>query len=232
MGKFLLAFCFAMSVLTATGQPVRSKIHKSSRQLNPPVIDSRESQETCIHSNLSKSLLFKTRLEPLQILIGKRHYDSCQVKITVINKLSRKAIFTTEFASGFLYSAYDQCNTVRSYTTGTGQDADIKDYDYGDLIVADFNFDGREDFAAKIDQGGNGGPFYRFYIQQPTGQFRLSRYLTDNVEHFPSKFDSVHKILTVLTHADSMAEGETTYKLNSQTGRWRRVSYRRILCCN
>jgi hypothetical protein len=232
MGKFLLAFCFTLSTLMAMGQTVGHKLRKSSHQLKPPVIDSRESQETCIHTDLSKSLLFKTRLEPLQILMGKKYYDSCQVSITVINKSNRKVVFTAEFLSGFLYGAYDQCNTVRSYTTGTGQDADIKDYDYGDLVVADFNFDGREDFATKVDHGGNGGPFYRFYIRQPTGHFRLSRYLTDNVGHFPSKFDSIHKILTVLTHADAMAEGETTYKLNPQTGRWGRISYRRILCSN
>jgi hypothetical protein len=189
------------------------------------------SGQTCTYPDLSKSLTFKMSVR--RIKRPEEFSDSCVVRVTVLNKLSQKLISTITCASGHLFSdAYTQCSTVRSYSTGKNKDAIVQDYDYGDLIIADLNFDGKDDFAIKNDSGGNGGPLYDFYLQHSTGGFVLSRYLTANVYHFPSRFDKARKTLTVLTHADSMAEGETTYKLNPQTGRWHRISYRRIPCCN
>lgn len=189
------------------------------------------SGQTCTYTDLSKSLNFNLKVR--RIKRPDAFSDSCIVRVAVLDKLSQKPLMTVTCAAGHLFSAtYTQCNAVRSYSTGKNKDAVVQDYDYGDFIVADFNFDGKDDFAIKNDSGGNGGPLYDFYLQNSTGKFLLSRYLTDNVYHFPSRFDKAKKTLTVLTHADAMSEGETTYKLNPQTSRWRKISYRRILCCN
>ncbi|RZJ60035.1 MAG: hypothetical protein EOO58_03400, partial [Hymenobacter sp.] len=152
MNKTLFVFCFALTALPALGQ-------------------------ACTHSDLSKSLVFKTQPKRLKRTDG---FDSCRVRITVVDKLSNHSVFTTILASGFLFtSAYATCEAARSYTTGAGQGTDVKDYDYGDLIVADFNFDGREDFAAKNDSGGNRGPTYKYYIQNSAGSFGLDKFLTE-----------------------------------------------------
>jgi hypothetical protein len=187
--------------------------------------------QTCVYTDLSKSLIFKMQVR--RIKRPNAFSDSCIVRVTVLGKVSQKPITTITCAANHLFSdVYTQCSAVRSYSTGKNKDAIVQDYDYGDLIVADFNFDGKDDFAVKNDSGGNGGPLYNFYIQHSTDRFVLSRYLTDTVCHFPSRFESKHKTFVVLTHADAMAEGETTYRLNPKTGSWREIKYRRILCCD
>jgi hypothetical protein len=123
-------------------------------------------------------------------------------------------------ASGFLFtSAYAHCNAVRSYTTQSGQDIDIKDYDYGDLIIADFNFDGKEDFAAKNDSGGNRGPTYNFYLQNSAGSFVPDNFLTEHMGHFPDRMDKPAKML-VLESDNGLWHFKTSYRLNTKTGKW------------
>ncbi len=176
--------------------------------------------QTCAHTDLSKSLLFKTQPTRLKRKDG---FDSCRVHITVVNKLRRQTVFTTTLASGFLFpEAYAQCSAARSYTTGIGQDADIKDYDYGDLVVADFNFDGKEDFAAKNDSGGNRGPTYNYYIQNSAGSFVLNKFLTERMGHFPDRIEKPSRTL-ILESYNGQWHFKTSYRLNTKTGQWREI---------
>ena len=180
----------------------------------------RATGQTCAHTDLSKSLLLKTQPTRLKRKDG---FDSCRVHITVINKLRRQTVFTTTLASGFLFlEAYAQCNAARSYTTGTGQDADVKDYDYGDLVVADFNFDGKEDFAAKNDSGGNRGPTYNYYIQNSAGSFVLNKFLTEHMGHFPDRIEKPTRTL-ILESDNGQWHFRTSYQLNTKTGQWREI---------
>ena len=41
----------------------------------------------------------------------------------------------------------------------------------------DLNFDGKDDIAVKFDSGGNGRPFYSFYIQNMSKKFELNAFL-------------------------------------------------------
>jgi hypothetical protein len=64
------------------------------------------------------------------------------------------------------------CGAVRSYETGKNAHKAVVDNDYGDLVVADINFDGLADVVLKTDGGGNGGPYYTFYTSGPKGSVR------------------------------------------------------------
>lgn len=173
--------------------------------------------QSCEHTKLSKSLLFTTQPTRLK---RADDYDSCRVRITVVNKLRHQLVFSITLASVFLFpSAYAQCNAARSYTTNAGQDADIKDYDYGDLVVADFNFDGKEDFAAKNDSGGNRGPTYNFYLQNGAGSFVLDKFLTERMGHFPDRIDKPAKTL-LLESDNGKWYFKNSYRLNIRNGSW------------
>jgi hypothetical protein len=75
------------------------------------------------------------------------------------HKLVQAITFYTEYLHG-----EPECNHVRSYLTGKNEKSLVMDNDYGNLIVADFNFDKKDDIAIVKDAGGNGGPLYAFYL--------------------------------------------------------------------
>ena len=102
------------------------------------------------------------------------------------------------------------------------------DNDYGSLIVADFNFDGREDVAIKNDSGGNGGPLYNYYLQNAKGIFVIDDFLTNTVQFFPSEINSLKKYLVTTVHATATQLSETTYRLDTATGQWKKINQRFI----
>lgn len=87
------------------------------------------------------------------------------------------------------------CNAARSLSTGHNRDMEVVNRDYGDLVVADFNFDGMDDFAVKMDRGSNEGAHYAFYVSGARG-FTLETSLTDWPSRFPDEIDTVEKSLS------------------------------------
>ena len=72
--------------------------------------------------------------------------DTCIVTVKIIKKETKKTIQMIHFGSGWLFDdAYNKCSDVRSYITGYNKKAMVQDSDFGSIIVADFNFDGKED---------------------------------------------------------------------------------------
>ncbi|WP_345237366.1 FG-GAP repeat protein [Hymenobacter saemangeumensis] len=186
--------------------------------------------QVCTHPDLSNTLVFKTTLRRLKQPDGT--LDSCIIRLAISNKLNQKPIQTISFSSNFLFaSAFRQCRAVRSYLTGKNQDAPVVDNDYGDLIVADFNFDGREDVAVKNDSGGNGGPQYSYYLQTSSGKFILNKFLTNEMQFFPCSINKTRRTLTTQVHAGVNGLGETVFRLDGATQQWRVVS-RRVLPVN
>jgi hypothetical protein len=197
MNCFLFTLCLVLVAFTSVGQ-------------------------TCVHADLSKLLLFKTELTRIK---RDSMLDSCQVRVVVVNKRSKQRVFTTTFTSNYLFTrTYSEQNAVRSYTTGVGHHREADDYDYGDLIVADFNFDGREDFAIKVDEGGNRGPFYSYFIQNGAGSFTLNRFLTERMVFFPNRMNKATQTLTLKSERWN-ERFRTDYRLNTKTRKWREIKY-------
>lgn len=82
----------------------------------------------------------------------------------------------------------------------TERNAAILDTDFGDIVVADFNFESREDIAIRSDDE-NGGTYYRFYIQEKDKLFKLDSFLTDSMSIVPTYFNRTKKTLTTYQHA-------------------------------
>lgn len=155
--------------------------------------------------------------------------EPCILKVFIKEKVTKLLIDTFSITSDQYYShMFLSCDSMTSYSTGFKADREIPDYYYGDLVVADMNFDGYDDIAVINDIGGNGGPFYTYYIQTDKKKFYKDNYLTDTVGHFPEIFNSKRKTLTVTTHADASHYSETIYKLNTKKNTWREISYRRV----
>ncbi|MES2064244.1 MAG: hypothetical protein V4456_20145 [Bacteroidota bacterium] len=155
--------------------------------------------------------------------------DSADVTLIIRDKKSGKLYQKISFGANYINEdVYKDCTKCRSYITGYHQKSEVLDYDYGDLIIADLNFDGREDIAIKNDSGGNGGPYYNFYLQGVNGQFILSQYLTTNMQSFPAEINAGSKTLTIQIHANVHQDQRNTFKYNSDNKKWRFIKHRLI----
>jgi hypothetical protein len=183
--------------------------------------------QICIHTDLSPKFSILNRSK--RIKVKGQELDSCSIRVQIKDKRSNKILQELSFSS-FLFNDDDwaNCRSVRSYITGKNVKKEAIDNEYGDIIVADFNFDSREDIALKCDAGGNAGPYYNFYIQKPDGRFYLDPYLTDSMMLFPARFNGVKKTITTLGHSGVGHVGENVYRFDAIENKWLHVSYRRI----
>jgi hypothetical protein len=177
--------------------------------------------QTCVHKDLSLTLTFITQIKRYKS--PGNPLDSCRIMVKIVEKASHKAIQEISFGTQELYDGdFAKCRLVRSYVTGKNRKAIVIDDDYGDIVVADLNFDSREDLAIK-SQNGNAGAYYTFYIQGPDKQFRIDHFLTDSVGIFPTSFNKAKRSLTVLI--GGMWTTNNVYQLDKK-GNWRLVRHR------
>jgi len=182
--------------------------------------------QVCKYTSLSKNFDFTTSVK--RFVVNKRAIDSCKITVEVnCRSTGKKQIIS--LSSGYMFSNdFQDCKNIRSYITGVNKNANADDNDYGNFIVADFNFDSREDFAVKHDSGGNGGPFYSYYIQDIKGNFALDKFLTGTMVFFPNKFNAKLKSLVTLVHASTVSVSEITYKFYPKKSVWKQVKQRII----
>jgi hypothetical protein len=180
--------------------------------------------QTIKHTDLSSLFNYETSIKRFK---QKSAFDSCIVKVKILNKSNDSAIQTIKFSSTFLFeTSYNQKNAVRSYITGKNRDNEVDDNDFGDIIIADFNFDNKEDVAVKTEEGGNGGPIYAYFIQGKDGKFIKNKFLTDKMIFFPSEISPSKKILETIVHANAMGVNHNLFKLDTVTNKWKLVSSR------
>lgn len=179
-----------------------AKIHKSS-----------------LHKNLSKRFNYQSFIQR----IPTDYQDSCVIKIEVYEKNNPKIFYTVNLISTYLLEDSTFVNkNVRSYITGKNVHQRIVDNQYGDIVIADFNFDNLEDFAIKREEGGNGGPIYNFYLAQKN-TFILDEYLSDTMATFPNKINKKEKILQTLGRASAVSTCKISYKYNPIKGTWKEI---------
>jgi hypothetical protein len=138
--------------------------------------------------------------------------DSLDVTVDIINKKTKASQQIHFGSSWMLEDAYTNCNSVRSYTTGFNKTDEILDDDFGDMVVADLNFDGRDDIAFKQNAGGNGGPYYNFYFQDKTGKFVINDFLSTSMAYFPYKIIAEEKTLVAKVRLNTYESKDEYYK--------------------
>lgn len=179
--------------------------------------------QKCIHKNLSKD--FDISVEVTRF--SDKQMDETLVNI-IIQKKSGDKPQEIEFVSESLFEeSYMSCDAVMSHTTGVNKDLKVVDNDYGDIVVADLNFDGKEDLAIKKAEGGDAGPLYFFYLQTGEGEFEIDDFLTDSMAYFPFVIDAKAKHLITLVYANDYQMNETVFELKGKKN-WKEVSNRLV----
>lgn len=118
----------------------------------------------------------------------------------------------------------------RSQITGKNFKKRVLDDYFGELIIADLNFDGLEDFATPVDHGCSNGSHQAFYIQDTNGRFILNQFLTDSVILFPQEINIKKKTFTTITNAGAYGVCFITYLFDKTLQKWIMIDhYDRII---
>lgn len=223
----ILAGCSKPSKPTPSPKTTETPTPKISVNL-PPTITA--SASGCWHEKLSNKFNFLTIRTSY---FSKNDFpDSNFVQVNVFSKKTGLCLDTIQLRGTFYFDwIFCECEHVRSYITEFQENDTVFDYDYGDLIVADINFDGREDLAIVRNTGGNGGPGYEFYIQDRSQHFHHDAYLSDSVVSFPATIDQDHKTIATQIHANYMGETRRTFRWKPKTKQWKLIESVYVPCC-
>jgi hypothetical protein len=155
------------------------------------------------------------------------HHDSCFLKVLIKEKQT-KAIVDSMFITSLFYfdDTFANCDSVMSFTTKYNSTRQAVDNYFGDIVVADLNFDNKDDIAIINDYGGNGGTFYSYFMQGKDKKFTLDSFLTDSVTYFPSVIDKTKQRITTYVHAGACCVGEQIYKYDKSKKEWRLIKHR------
>lgn len=179
--------------------------------------------QTHTYSKLSHKFVFKVQATWFKDTDNVQRVSN--IKLIILSKIGNHQQVINFSPGWFFEGVFMSDSASRSYTTGYNKSVEVADYDFGDLVIADLNFDGKEDIAIKYDSGGNGGPVYNFYLQDNEGRFYKSNYLTDRVGSFPREIDTKHKTITTQIHANVRYEGRKTFRYNPKTKTWRLIKW-------
>lgn len=178
--------------------------------------------QTCLHKNLSNTYNYRTTAKKI-----KDEFDVLRMNeiiIEVLNKsggsLRQKIIINNRESNYILDNVFSACNLTRSYITGINKNKVAEDGDYGDFIVADLNFDEKEDIVGKMEQGSNSGPSYQFLTMRKDGNFKNDTFLSESVQHFSDNINYKTKTLTTFIQAGAYGYNEHVFKYNPITEKW------------
>jgi hypothetical protein len=178
------------------------------------------SNEFDVHVNFRRYFFKRTNRE-----------DSCIVEVLMQDKQSKATLDAISITSRlYLDDTFKSLDNVRSFSTKTNLNKEAVDNYYGDIIIADLNFDNKDDVIVINDAGGNGGTFYSYFLQNNNRKFILNNYLTDSMTYFPSKINSSNKTLTTYVHAGVCGLGEHVYKC-SLPNKYTELSHKIIDVC-
>src|SRR3954447_15108158 len=98
-----------------------------------------------------------------------RDLQTSKVSVEIIRKADGRSVQKL-FIRPKWVDSFSDCSAVSSYVTMKHAKDEGDDNYWGDFIVADLNFDGREDLAV-ITATPNPGSIYEFFTQSVNGRF-------------------------------------------------------------
>lgn len=153
-------------------------------------------RDTCVFRNLS--YLYDYEISTYYDLTIDTRKEMPLVTGRIFSKKTKLVVDSFYFESiGYDKPICLDCQSYNSFFTNQSGGTYIGDNSFGAIVIADLNFDQREDLAIINSNGGNGGDCYNFYLQQAGGTFLENKYLRDSMSYFPFEIDRANQQLRV-----------------------------------
>ncbi len=160
--------------------------------------------------------------------------DSCIVNVQIIHKKNKNLVdslifYSLEFYGNIFLDSTDK----RSDITGVNRNMGVNNLDnnaFGSIVVADFNFDSKEDVAI-VNACYNSGNHYNFYVQNKLGKFQLDSYLTDSMKYFPMYINKNSKTLETNINCGTCGVYKSLYQYKNSTKGWVKIEEKLIDVC-
>lgn len=204
--------------------PQESTINSINQKIKTDSLDESKTHKEsyCFYDNLSDKYNYQVNV----FRSGREDnwHEPDSITIYILNKSDNKILQTIGITPGLLYyDSYTDCNNVKSNITKFNPDRNLFEYPYSELIIGNFNFDSLEDFAIMVDEGGNCGAIYQYYIQDSKGVFHKDSFLSEEMLYFPVDIDNKYKTLKTLVHKDAFGAYEKEYKYDDKNKSWKFV---------
>jgi hypothetical protein len=181
------------------------------------------SAQICVHPDLSEKYEYKVNMR--RYPYKHKEGDSCAVRLFISDKKTSKVVQKISFSSLFYFKdVFVNCDHARSYITNKNIDKDATQNDWGDIIIADLNFDDREDIAIKNNSGGSSGATYSFYFQNAKGVFEINTHFAELIEFFPSEINKSKMTLTTVSHRYASHDCKTVYQYDLKKRSWTMIN--------
>ncbi len=158
-------------------------------------IISENTQLNCDYNNLSNqfNVKFVINKDPKKATTGVDY----AVQILDKNNKVLKTIVSQPSISTDELDKYKICDQVKSLATkyNLAKNFDIESFD-GNVVVGDFNFDGKDDFAVYNRKQDNKA-YYNYYLQDASGEFKIDIFLSDDTDYFSKKYDVNGKTIVI-----------------------------------
>ncbi|MDI3321001.1 XAC2610-related protein [Pinibacter soli] len=229
--SIIIALLFLSACWTQQEQKGNRILPHTTKQINretPKFVLTRANN--CTQTKLSKQ--FDISIDFKQYTDSAEKLDSCSLKVFIKNKSTGLLIDSLSLTSfTYYFKTFSSCDSATSYTTHFKSNRRIVDNDFGDIVVADLNFDGDDDIAVVNDCLSSSGPTYSYFMQTNRQQFALDKFLTDSVSFFPSKINVKNKTLTTYILAGACGIGEHIYQFDKKTNTWKQKRHTLINVC-
>lgn len=174
--------------------------------------------QSCVEKKISKNFDF----EIIKKSLDNQDLGEAEITVLITKKIGKSKAQILKFRSEFLSkSSFINCSNNFSKYNGRGSKLDSIENDFGDLIITDLNFDGREDLAIKREEGGNGGPIYFFFIQTVDEKFIINDYLSKKMMFFPIDIESETKTLRTYVRMNSSEDESLFYQYSESEKSWK-----------
>ena len=141
--------------------------------------------------------------------------STSMVHLEVTNLKNKQTAFKTDIKLQ-VYNTKDFGKEITSFYTGYGIQKEFMDGYYGDLVIADINFDNLEDFAIKVEDS-NTGSIYEFYLQDRNQKFVKDKFLSSELSHFPDEINNGNNTLVRRYHVGANEVYEDTFIYNKNS---------------
>ena len=203
----------------------------NSQEASPPTENKKKytrfDKWNCKRTELSNQ--FDVEMNYVHYADTVNYEDSAIIRLRIIDKqtgvlLDRITAYPYRWCNYYYTEGFNCHDDATSFSTGFNADREITDNYFGVIVIADLNFDGKDDIALVSDSAIDSGPFYVFFIQNDNGKFVKSKFLTEKMQYFPNKIDYSRQQLTTYLHITAFSR-TCVYKFDTITNKWKQISH-------